>query len=59
MHTDQMQTDQRPPAPPRWVKVVALVVVLIIAIVVLVKVVGGGSHGPNRHVAPTSVADVD
>ena len=51
--------DHQHPGAPRWVKVTVLVVILIIAIALLMVSLGGGSHGPNRHVAPSPVVDVD
>ncbi len=38
------------PGTPRWVKVGAIVAVVLVLLVVLVMVVGGGEHGPMRHI---------
>jgi hypothetical protein len=37
------------PGTPRWVKVSGIVAVVVILLVVLVMVLGGGEHGPMRH----------
>lgn len=38
----------RPPAMPRWVKVL-LVVLAVVMIAALVKILIGGGHGPGMH----------
>ena len=38
------------PGTPRWVKVGGIVALLMIVLVVLVMVMGGGDHGPMRHI---------
>ena len=38
------------PGTPRWVKVSGIVVLVLVLLVVGVMVVGGGQHGPMRHV---------
>lgn len=44
--------DAGPPSPrlPRWVKVMLVVVGVLALAVVAHQVIGGGQHGPNRHV---------
>ncbi len=42
-------TDAKPPATPRWVKVLAIVAAVVVILVVVVTLVGGGEHGPSRH----------
>jgi hypothetical protein len=38
------------PGTPRWVKVSRIVAFVFILLVILVMVLGGGEHGPMRHV---------
>lgn len=38
-----------PPGAPRWVKVSAIVAAVVIAGIVVVALMGGGGHGPSRH----------
>ncbi len=40
---------------PRWVKVFAIVTVVLILLVLAVMLIGGGSHGPGRHVPSAGV----
>lgn len=42
---------ERRPAPgtPRWAKAFGLVVLALAILFVLVQLVGGGDHGPGRH----------
>jgi len=37
------------PGTPRWVKVSAIVVLVLILLFAIVAIVGGGNHGPGRH----------
>jgi hypothetical protein len=37
------------PGMPRWVKVSALVTGVLVLAIVLMLVLGGGDHGPGRH----------
>ena len=37
------------PGTPRWVKVSGIVAVMVILLVALIMVLGGGEHGPMRH----------
>ena len=37
------------PGAPRWVKVSGIVVLVLVLLVAIVLVVGGGNHGPGRH----------
>ena len=41
--------EPRPPGAPRWVKVLAIVAAVVVLLVVVVALVGGGEHGPGRH----------
>jgi len=38
-----------PPATPRWVKVFGIIALVLILLVVIAMLVGGGNHGPGRH----------
>ena len=38
------------PGTPRWVRLGAIIAIVVILLVVLVMVVGGGEHGPMRHI---------
>ena len=38
------------PGTPRWVKVSGIVALSLILLVVVVMVLGGGAHGPMRHI---------
>ena len=40
---------ESPPATPRWVKLFGIVALAVVALVVVVIAVGGGNHGPGRH----------
>jgi hypothetical protein len=37
------------PSTPRWVKVSGGITLVLVLIVVVMLLVGGGSHGPGRH----------
>jgi hypothetical protein len=37
------------PSTPRWVKVFGIVALVVVVLIVLMLLVGGGSHGPGRH----------
>jgi len=41
--------DDSPPPMPRWVKVFIGIIVVVLLMFMLLKVIGGGSHGPRRH----------
>jgi len=41
--------ERRPPTPG-WVKLLALAGVVIVVLVLTVVLLGGGAHGPGRHV---------
>jgi hypothetical protein len=55
--------DERRPAPgmPRWVKVLGIVALVLVLLTIVLILVGGGSHGPGRHVggdaSPAGVAE--
>jgi hypothetical protein len=38
----------RPPATPRWVKVLGIIAIIAILLIAIVLLTGGG-HGPGRH----------
>lgn len=40
-----------PPARPRWVKVSAIVALIVALLIVALLLLGGGSHGPGRHLS--------
>ena len=42
----------RPPYPgtPRWVKVFGIIVIVVVLLAVAVMFIGGGEHGPGRHI---------
>ncbi|HEX9676218.1 MAG TPA: hypothetical protein VGA07_09580 [Anaerolineales bacterium] len=43
-------TEDRPPSPPRWVKLMGIIALVVILLVVIILVTGlGGPHGPRRH----------
>ena len=41
--------DDSPPAMPRWVKSFIGIIVVVLVLLVLLKIIGGGGHGPRRH----------
>lgn len=41
---------ERSPATPRWVKLLAVAGAVIVVLVLTVILLGGGAHGPGRHV---------
>lgn len=41
--------DDTPPVMPRWVKTFIGVIVAVLVILLLLKIIGGGGHGPGRH----------
>ncbi len=41
--------DARRNTRPRWVKVAGLIAVVLVALAVIVALLGGGEHGPGRH----------
>ncbi|MFD1739593.1 hypothetical protein ACFSCX_24220 [Bacillus salitolerans] len=42
-------TENRPPSPPRWVKISGIIAIAIIFMVVIILFIHGGQHGPSRH----------
>ncbi|MEV0856775.1 hypothetical protein ACWFPY_29525 [Nocardia fluminea] len=34
---------------PRWVKVTGIVIAILVALLVVGLIIGGGEHGPGRH----------
>ena len=45
-----LDEDKRGPSPaPRWVKVGAVVALVLVVLVILMLLLGGGDHGPGRH----------
>ena len=52
--------DQPPyPGAPRWVKISVVAVFVLILLIAAALLIGGGSHGPGRHFAPSGAADPD
>ena len=43
--------DGSAPAMPRWVKMFLGIIVVFLVLLVLLKVIGGGGHGPRRHMS--------
>ena len=39
-----------PPGTPRWVKVLGIIALVVALLAVIAMFVGGGDHGPGRHV---------
>lgn len=37
---------------PRWVKVFGIIAILVALLFVAQLLIGGGRHGPSRHVSP-------
>lgn len=38
------------PGAPRWVKVSGIVALVLVLLIVIAMFVGGGNHGPGRHI---------
>ncbi len=53
---DHDSTTSTPPDTPRWVKVFGLVIAIVILLFVILLFVGGGSHGPRRHIPSAGAA---
>lgn len=45
-----------PPPMPRWVKVFAVVAGIVAVLIVAVLLLGGGRHGPGRHIHDADAA---
>lgn len=43
-------TEDRPPSTPRWVKLSGIIVIFLVLLVVIMMFIGGGDHGPGRHI---------
>ena len=43
------QTAPAHPGTPRWVRISGIVVLILLTLVVVKVAVGGGNHGPGRH----------
>jgi hypothetical protein len=41
----------RAPGMPRWVKLFAVTVAVVLAVMIVIVWLGGGQHGPGRHVS--------
>ncbi len=41
--------EPKPHTTPRWVKVFAIVTAALVVLVVVMALLGGGQHGPSRH----------
>ncbi|PGT79571.1 hypothetical protein [Bacillus sp. AFS040349] len=48
--TGASSVEGRPPRTPRWVKLSGIIVIVLILLVVIMKFIGGGNHGPGRHI---------
>lgn len=49
VHRTTSEHAPRPPSRPRWVKVVLILAVVVILVLGAMIVLGGGRHGPSRH----------
>ncbi|HEY3304219.1 MAG TPA: hypothetical protein VGL70_11860 [Candidatus Binatia bacterium] len=38
------------PGTPRWLKVSGIIVIVLVLLVVIMMFIGGGDHGPGRHI---------
>ena len=47
--TGHESTTSTPPGTPRWVKVSGIIIAIVILLFVIMLFVGGGNHGPGRH----------
>lgn len=48
---ERMRPDRRStPGTPRWVKVSGIIALVLILLLVIMVLVGGGNHGPGRHI---------
>jgi hypothetical protein len=47
-------TEDRPPSTPRWVKVSGVIAIVLVLLVVIMMFIGGGNHGPGRHLPSSS-----
>lgn len=43
------RADDSAPAMPHWVKVFIGIITVVLVMLVLLKIIGGGGHGPRRH----------
>ena len=50
------RADDAAPPMPRWVKIFIGIIVVILVALVLLKVIGGGGHGPRRHLGSADTA---
>ena len=48
-HPMDDRSTERPPALPRWVKLLALGVLVAVIVLVVVMLLVGGEHGPGMH----------
>jgi hypothetical protein len=39
---------------PRWVKVSGIIAIVLVLLVVIMMFIGGGKHGPGRHIPSSS-----
>ncbi len=44
------------PGTPRWVKVFVAVALVVVVVVAVMLLIGGGEHGPGRHLGGHSVS---
>lgn len=45
------------PGAPRWVTISGIVAGILVLLVVTALLVGGGQHGPGRHLAPEGAGE--
>ena len=45
------------PGTPRWVKVFGIIVIILVLLIVARVFVGGGKHGPSRHIPSGDVGN--
>lgn len=48
--TDVRPDRRSPSGTPRWVKISGIIALVLILLFVIMMLVGGGNHGPGRHV---------
>lgn len=39
---------------PRWVKMSGIIAIVLVLLVVIMMFIGGGDHGPSRHIPSSS-----
>jgi hypothetical protein len=46
-----------PPRTPRWVKVFGMIAIVAVLLFIIMLFVGGGQHGPGRHLPSGGTGD--